>query len=203
MLGRRGGAAAIRHMAEQEQAHLETFDRLLVERGVRPTLLSPMWSVAGYALGAGTALMGEKAAMACTVAVEEVIDEHYARQAGALGEDEKDLRQVIDQGAPRRARSPRRRARARRPRSAGLRGDERRHQGGLAGSPSGSRNGYEGIGAPVPSPPSAPENVSRHSGSVIGHWALAATRKGPKGGIGGRAAPLGSGCARATRGRSR
>ncbi len=96
VLGRRGGAAAIRHMAEQEQAHLETFDRLLVERGVRPTLLSPMWSVAGYALGAGTALMGEKAAMACTVAVEEVIDEHYARQAGALGEGEKDLRQVID-----------------------------------------------------------------------------------------------------------
>ena len=82
-------------MAAQEQAHLETFDRVLVERRVRPTLLSPLWSVAGYALGAGTALMGEKAAMACTVAVEEVIDEHYARQADALGEDEKDLRQVI------------------------------------------------------------------------------------------------------------
>ena len=95
VLGRRRGAAAIRHMAAQEQAHLETFDRVLVERRVRPTLLSPLWSVAGYALGAGTALMGEKAAMACTVAVEEVIDEHYARQADALGEDEKDLRQVI------------------------------------------------------------------------------------------------------------
>ncbi|HWB52189.1 MAG TPA: demethoxyubiquinone hydroxylase family protein [Stellaceae bacterium] len=83
---RRGRAAgAIREMAEQEQRHLVQFDRLLVERRVRPTALAPLWHLAGYALGAATALMGERAAMACTVAVEDVIDAHYARQAAQLG----------------------------------------------------------------------------------------------------------------------
>ena len=93
---RRGQAASvIRHMAEQERAHLETFNRLVVERRVRPTLLSPVWQVAGFALGAATAVLGAKAAMACTVAVEEVIEEHYARQAEKLGDDEGKLRTAI------------------------------------------------------------------------------------------------------------
>lgn len=96
VLGRRPDAAVIRHMAEQEQAHLDAFDRLLVERRVRPTVLHPLWHVAGFALGAATALMGREAAMACTVAVEEVIDEHYARQAEALGDTEPALRQTIE-----------------------------------------------------------------------------------------------------------
>lgn len=86
----------VRHMAEQEAGHLKTFDELMVERRARPTMLSPLWHVAGFALGAGTALLGEKAAMACTVAVEEVIDEHYAAQSQALGDDEAALREVID-----------------------------------------------------------------------------------------------------------
>jgi ubiquinone biosynthesis monooxygenase Coq7 len=60
---------------------------MIAEHGVRPTALSPLWSAAGYVLGAVTALMGEKTAMACTAAVEEVIDEHYARQAAALAKD--------------------------------------------------------------------------------------------------------------------
>ncbi|RMD63307.1 MAG: demethoxyubiquinone hydroxylase family protein [Alphaproteobacteria bacterium] len=94
---RRGPAArAIRHMHAQELRHLERFDELLVERRVRPTLLQPLWHVAGFALGAATALMGERAAMACTVAVEEVIDEHYARQAQQLGDDEAPLRETIE-----------------------------------------------------------------------------------------------------------
>jgi ubiquinone biosynthesis monooxygenase Coq7 len=63
---------------------------------VRPTALSPLWHVAGFALGAATALMGEKAAMACTVAIEETIDEHYAAQAAALGDDEAELRATIE-----------------------------------------------------------------------------------------------------------
>lgn len=96
VLGRRPDAAVIRHMAEQEQAHLDAFDRLLVERRVRPTVLHPLWHVAGFALGAATALMGRDAAMACTVAVEEVIDEHYGRQAAALGEDEPTLKATIE-----------------------------------------------------------------------------------------------------------
>ena len=74
----------IQHMADQEQEHIEKFNELLVEKRVRPTVLLPLWSVAGFALGAVTALMGEKAAMACTVAVEETIDEHYASQVKAL-----------------------------------------------------------------------------------------------------------------------
>jgi ubiquinone biosynthesis monooxygenase Coq7 len=80
-------ADAIRGMAQAEQRHLKTFDRLVNERKVRPTALEPVWRVAGFALGAATALMGEKAAMACTAAVEEVIDEHYASQLDRLGSD--------------------------------------------------------------------------------------------------------------------
>jgi len=97
VLGRSKAAGTIRHMAEQERRHLAQFDRLLVERRARPTLLSPLWHAAGFALGAATALLGEKAAMACTVAVEEVIDEHYARQAEALGDREPELRAVIEE----------------------------------------------------------------------------------------------------------
>lgn len=97
VLGQTEVGPAIRHMAEQEQRHLDAFDRLLVERRVRPTALSPFWHVAGYALGAATALMGERAAMACTVAVEEVIDEHYADQAARLGDDESELRAMIEE----------------------------------------------------------------------------------------------------------
>lgn len=90
-------AAKIRHMAEQEREHLEEFDRQIAARGTRPTALLPIWHVAGFALGAVTALMGEKAAMACTVAVEEVIDGHYARQRQELGPDEAPLSDVIEQ----------------------------------------------------------------------------------------------------------
>lgn len=92
-----GRHAKIEHMAEQERAHLARFADMVVARRVRPTLLTPIWHVAGFALGAATALLGEKAAMACTEAVEEVIDEHYAAQAAKLGEDETDLKAVIEQ----------------------------------------------------------------------------------------------------------
>ena len=83
MIRRSRAAGAIREMAEQERRHLAQFDRLLSERRVRPTALSPLWHVAGYALGAATALFSERTAMACTVAVEEVIDDHYARPGRA------------------------------------------------------------------------------------------------------------------------
>ena len=96
VLGKSASADSLRHMTEQEKKHLETFEKLAVERRVRPTLLTPVWHVAGFALGAGTALMGEKAAMACTQAIEEVIDEHYADQATKLGDDEQDLRDTIE-----------------------------------------------------------------------------------------------------------
>lgn len=85
----------IQHMMEQEVEHLETFEDLLNERGVRPSMLDPLWGVAGYALGFVTAKMGPKAAMACTIAVEEVIGEHYAKQAEQLGKDESALHETI------------------------------------------------------------------------------------------------------------
>ena len=85
----------IQHMADQEQEHIEKFNELLLEKRVRPTVLLPLWSVAGFALGAGTALMGEKAAMACTVAVEKVIGEHYKEQQHLLEDDEKELKKTI------------------------------------------------------------------------------------------------------------
>ncbi len=85
----RGHALApqIEHMAEQEQVHLKRFSELLVEHRARPSALLPFWHVAGYALGAATALMGPKAAMACTVAVETVIADHYQAQLDTLPED--------------------------------------------------------------------------------------------------------------------
>lgn len=95
VLRRSAAAPVIRRMAEQEKRHLAAFDRLVVERRVRPTLLSPLWHVAGYALGAATALLGERAAMACTVAVEEVIDEHYRGQLETLGGADADLAAIV------------------------------------------------------------------------------------------------------------
>ncbi len=101
VLGQSKMGPVIRHMAAQERRHLEAFNHMLPERQVRPTILSPLWHVAGFALGAATALMGERAAMACTVAVEEVIDEHYANQTAALdrefGPDEAKLRETIEE----------------------------------------------------------------------------------------------------------
>ncbi|MBM3647778.1 MAG: demethoxyubiquinone hydroxylase family protein [Alphaproteobacteria bacterium] len=96
--GREGSEAGrkIAAMARAEREHNKVFDRLLAERRVRPTVLSPLWHVAGFALGAATALMGDKAAMACTVAIEETIDEHYAKQAAELGDDEAPLRATIE-----------------------------------------------------------------------------------------------------------
>src|SRR6516162_9863484 len=93
VLGRSRGADEIRRMAETEQRHLARFETLLRERRVRPTLLHPLWSVAGYWLGAATALLGKRAAMACTVAIEDVIDEHYRRQAECLAETDPGLRE--------------------------------------------------------------------------------------------------------------
>jgi len=84
VLGQSKSSAVIRHMLDQEENHLKTFDKLVGGRQVRPTALLPLWHVAGFVLGAGTALLGEKAAMACTVAVEEAIDEHYSGQIETL-----------------------------------------------------------------------------------------------------------------------
>jgi len=96
VLGKTKSGPVLRRMADQEREHLKTFNRMIAKRRVRPTVLTPIWHLAGFALGAGTALLGEKAAMACTVAVEEVIDEHYARQRETLGDDEVDLRDTVD-----------------------------------------------------------------------------------------------------------
>jgi ubiquinone biosynthesis monooxygenase Coq7 len=84
-------AHEIARMAGQEKRHLDRFDQLMAERGVRPTALQPMWNVAGFALGAATALISEEAAMACTDAVETEIDRHYAAQLAELGEDDPEL----------------------------------------------------------------------------------------------------------------
>lgn len=81
----------------EEGVHKAAFDRLLAERRVRPTALAPLWNVAGFGLGVVTALMGEKAAHACTAAVEEVIEEHYRSQEAELDEREDELKTMIAQ----------------------------------------------------------------------------------------------------------
>lgn len=84
-------AKLVSRMAAQERRHLQRFDKLMAERRIRPTALQPLWNVAGFALGAVTALMSEKAALACTDAVETEIDRHYSRQLEELGEDDPEL----------------------------------------------------------------------------------------------------------------
>ncbi|HUA76857.1 MAG TPA: demethoxyubiquinone hydroxylase family protein [Acetobacteraceae bacterium] len=98
VLGRGPKAALLQHMQEQEEQHLAAFSDVMVERRVRPTALLPLWHLAGFALGAATAALGERAAMACTVAVEEAIDAHYAGQEAELasaGDDEEALSALI------------------------------------------------------------------------------------------------------------
>jgi ubiquinone biosynthesis monooxygenase Coq7 len=82
-------------MAQQEQRHLSAFDKMMAQRGVRPTALQPLWDIAGFALGAATAAIGPEAAMACTVAIETEIDKHYAEQLAQLGDSEPELSAMI------------------------------------------------------------------------------------------------------------
>ena len=81
-------AGQLAEMEAHEAEHLARFDRLLTDRQVRPTALAPFWRLAGFALGAGSALMGDKAAHACTEAVESVIEQHYAAQIVELADRE-------------------------------------------------------------------------------------------------------------------
>ncbi len=90
-------SALIEEMAAKEATHLAAFDRMIVERRVRPTALGPLWDIASYGLGVASALLGERAAMACTVAVEEVICEHYQQQIKDLGTDDRELSTLIAQ----------------------------------------------------------------------------------------------------------
>lgn len=85
----------IKHMAEQEQEHLDYFVNAIGENKARPTIMMPLWHIGAYAMGAITAMMGEKAAMACTVAVEEVIGEHYNEQLEKLGSKDNELKEKI------------------------------------------------------------------------------------------------------------
>ena len=87
VLGKTTVGPTIQHMWDQEKRHRAKFEELIRKHRVRPTVLTPLWNVAGFALGAGTALMGERAAMACTVAVETVIVEHYNDQLRTLMEN--------------------------------------------------------------------------------------------------------------------
>lgn len=96
VMGDRGpDSGEIRHMAEQEAVHLTKFNALVAARGVRPTALQPFWSVAGFALGAATALIGPKAAMACTAAIETEIDRHYSAQLDELDGEDPELADLI------------------------------------------------------------------------------------------------------------
>lgn len=95
MGGRAPHSDEVAAMAAQEAEHRAKFDALLARRGGRPTALQPMWSAAGYALGAATALIGPEAAMACTAAVEEEIDRHYTHQLDELGDSDPELSRLI------------------------------------------------------------------------------------------------------------
>jgi len=96
VLGDRSPASrAVNRMALQEERHRAFFDAMVARRGVRPTLLQPLWNVAGFALGAVTAAIGPEAAMACTAAVETEIDRHYSDQLQALGDSDPELSAAV------------------------------------------------------------------------------------------------------------
>ena len=97
VLGNTPVGDTIQHMWDQEKHHLDTFNKLIPRHRSRPTILLPFWNVAGYALGAGTALLGKEAAMACTVAVEASITEHYNDQIRELANSDKEAhRELIE-----------------------------------------------------------------------------------------------------------
>src|SRR3954464_14031200 len=89
-------AKLIARMASQEERHLKRFNALMAERRVRPTALQPIWNMAGFALGAATALISEEAALACTDAIETEIDRHYGEQLAELGDDDPELSADIE-----------------------------------------------------------------------------------------------------------
>jgi len=97
VLGHTKSGPLIQHMWDQEKEHLRVFQELIPKYRARPTAMLPFWNVAGFALGAGTALLGEKAAMACTVAVEATITEHYNNQIRELMKlDEVEHKELIN-----------------------------------------------------------------------------------------------------------
>ncbi len=89
--------ALVAEMLQQEQRHLDIFNNQLKENHVRPTFFQPLWHIAGYGLGVVTAALGPKAAMACTVAVEEVIDQHYQEQLAELPQEQQGLKNIIEE----------------------------------------------------------------------------------------------------------
>eukprot|EP01119_Soliformovum_irregulare_P021366 TRINITY_DN7097_c0_g1_i1.p1 TRINITY_DN7097_c0_g1~~TRINITY_DN7097_c0_g1_i1.p1 ORF type:complete len:216 (-),score=38.68 TRINITY_DN7097_c0_g1_i1:28-675(-) len=102
ILGKTEVGPIIQEMQDQETHHLQTFENLIRERRVRPTALMPIWNAIGYAAGAGSALLGKEAAMALTVAVEDVIGNHYNDQIRELNdkgynlsEEDKKLKDTI------------------------------------------------------------------------------------------------------------
>lgn len=88
-------ARAIAGMAAQEERHRIHFDAMMTRRGVRPTILAPLWDHAGFALGAITAAMGPEAAMACTAAIETEIDRHYEEQLADMGDADPELAEAV------------------------------------------------------------------------------------------------------------
>lgn len=88
----------IQSMWNQEKAHLEEMEYLNLKYRTRKSLLEPLWSIGGFLLGSGTALLGPKAAMACTVAVENVITQHYNDQIREIiaEDDVKESQYILD-----------------------------------------------------------------------------------------------------------
>ncbi|WP_448582945.1 demethoxyubiquinone hydroxylase family protein [Thermaurantiacus sp.] len=96
VMGERAAVSGeIARMASQEERHLAAFEALMLRRRVRPTLLHPLWHVAGYALGVLSALAGPKTAMAVTAAVETEIDRHYQAQRDQLAGTDPELEGLI------------------------------------------------------------------------------------------------------------
>ena len=94
----------LKKMISEEKKHLDYFEKEMVSKRIRPTVMYPIWNAGGFALGALTAILGEKYVMACTDSIETVIVEHYKEQLDYLKDsDEKELikniRKFVDEEA--------------------------------------------------------------------------------------------------------
>uniref|UniRef100_A0A1B6DPA5 5-demethoxyubiquinone hydroxylase, mitochondrial n=1 Tax=Clastoptera arizonana TaxID=38151 RepID=A0A1B6DPA5_9HEMI len=96
VLGNTSVGPKIKEMWEQEKVHKAKFEELIVKHRVRPTVFVPLWNIAGFVLGAGSALLGSRGAMACTVAVESVIVDHYNDQLRALMADPNTNKELLE-----------------------------------------------------------------------------------------------------------
>lgn len=82
-------------MLADERRHLDIFHAAMPPRQSRPCRVMRFWSLGGWVLGFGTALLGRHGIWACTAAVEAAVHRHLEDQLRFLVERDPPLHQAI------------------------------------------------------------------------------------------------------------